>query len=73
MTTITVTADEQLVAAGEALARSKNQTLDELMRVLLEDHVRKSERLRAFDETTAALKGKLVVGRKLTRDEMNAR
>lgn len=72
MTTITVS-DEQLIAAAEALARSENTTLDELVRVLLEKHVQKNERLRAFDETTGALRGKLVVGRKLSRDEMNAR
>ncbi len=31
------------------------------------------ERMRRYDETVAALQGKMIVGRKLTREEMNER
>jgi hypothetical protein len=73
MKNITLSADENLIEAARQRAASEHTTLNEQFRVWLAENARKQEQLRLFDETIKELRGKLKVGRKLTRDEMNER
>ncbi len=69
---ITLSADEALIEEARAQARAENTTLNEQFRLWLASYARQ-QRVRKFNETMDALRGKVVVGRKLTRDEMNER
>lgn len=73
MTKITLEADEQILAAARRRAASEHTTLDERFRQWLADYSQQLDAVRRYDETMASLRGKLVVGRKLWREEMNAR
>ena len=73
MKNVTLSADEHLIEAARARARADHTTLNEAFRKWLADYSQHEERMRRFDETAAAVKGKLRVGRKLTREEMNER
>jgi hypothetical protein len=68
---ITLSADEQLIEAARARARAEHTTLNEVFRRWLADYADNEQRMTEYDRTIAALRGKLVVGKKLTRDEMN--
>ena len=72
MKNITMTADEALIEAARARARSENTTLNEQFRLWLAGYARK-QRMQQYETVMTGLRGKLVVGRKLTRDEMNER
>ncbi|WP_293370822.1 hypothetical protein [Nevskia sp.] len=70
MKSITFTADESLIDAARAQARSDNTTLNEQFRLWLAEYARE-QRIRDYEAAIGDLRGKVVVGRKLTRDEMN--
>jgi hypothetical protein len=72
MKNITMTADEALIEAARERARSENTTLNEQFRLWLAGYARK-QRMQQYEQVMSGLRGKLVVGRKLTRDEMNER
>ncbi len=72
MKNITMTADEALIAAARERARSENTTLNEQFRLWLAGYARK-QRMQQYEQVMSGLRGKLVVGRKLSRDEMNER
>lgn len=72
MKNITLTADDELIAAARERARSENTTLNEQFRIWLAGYARK-QRLQQYEAVMVGLRGKLVVGRKLSRDEMNER
>ena len=72
MKNITLTADDALIEAARERARSENTTLNEQFRLWLASYARK-QRLQQYEQVMAGLRGKLVVGGKLTRDEMNER
>ena len=73
MKNITLSADEHLIDAASQRAAAEHTTLNEQFRGWLTEYARKQEQLRRFDNTVNELRGKLKVGRKLTRDEMNER
>ena len=73
MKNITLSADEKLIEAARERARTENTTLNEQFRRWLEEYTQQQERMRRYDEVIASLKGKVRVGRKFTRDEMNER
>lgn len=73
MKNITLSADEKLIEAARARARTEHTTLNEQFRLWLETYAQREARLRRYDEVLAKVKGKVRVGRKLTRDEMNER
>lgn len=73
MKNITLSADEHLIDAARQRAIAEHTTLNEQFRGWLAEYARKQEQLRRFDNTVRELRGKLKVGRKLTRDEMNER
>jgi len=72
MKNITLSADEALIDAARERARSENTTLNEQFRVWLAAYARQ-QRMQRYEEVMSGLRGKLVVGRKLTREEMNER
>jgi hypothetical protein len=72
MKNITLSADEALIEAARERARAENTTLNEQFRRWLAEYAHK-QRLRRYEEVMSGLRGKVVVGRKLTRDEMNER
>ena len=67
---ITFTADEHLIEEAREAARAEGTSLNEQFRLWLEQYARK-RRVQRFEETMEKLRGKVVVGRKFTRDEMN--
>ena len=69
MRNITLSADEKLIEA----ARAEHTTLNELFRHWLAEYVGHHERLQRYDQVIGALRGKVRIGRKLTRDEMHER
>ncbi len=73
MKNITLSADEHLIDAARQRATAEHTTLNEQFRGWLAEYARMQEQLRRFDNTVRELRGKLKVGRKLTRDEMNER
>lgn len=72
MKNITLSADEALIEAARAQAKADNTTLNEQFRLWLAAYARKQP-MQRYEEVMAGLRGKVVVGRKLTRDEMNER
>lgn len=73
MKNITLSAEETLIEAARARARSEHTTLNEQFRQWLEDYARQRSRMQQYDAAVAELRGKVRVGRKLSRDEMNER
>lgn len=73
MKNITLSADEKLIEAARERTRAEHTTLNEQFRRWLVDYTRREERMQRYDEAVEALRGKVRVGRKLTRDEMNER
>ena len=73
MKNTTLSADEHLINAARRRATAEHSTLNEQFRRWLSEYARKQEQLRQHDQTIAELRGKIKVGRKLTRDEMNER
>lgn len=73
MRNITLSADEKLIEAARQRARASATTLNEEFRRWLADYGNAGQAVQRYDEAMASLRGKLRVGRKLTRDEMNAR
>lgn len=73
MKNITLSADESLIDAARARAAAEHTTLNEQFRRWLADYAHTRERIQRYDHVMASLRGRLTVGRKLTRDEMNER
>ena len=73
MKSIILSADEYLIEAARARARLKKTTLDLAFRAWLVEYAGPTQRLAEFDAAVASVCGKLKLGRKLSREEMNAR
>jgi hypothetical protein len=73
MKNITLSADEKLIEAAYARAQAEHTSLDELFRHWLAEYVGHHERLQRYDQVIGMLRGKVRIGRKLTRDEMHER
>lgn len=72
MRNITLSADEGLIDAARERALAEKTTLNEEFRRWLASYAH-GHRARQVDDTLATLRGRLTVGRKLTREEMNER
>ena len=72
MKNITLSADETLIEAAHRRAESEGTTLNAQVRLWLENYGRQWQVARA-STVMRELRGKLRVGRKLTREEMNER
>lgn len=73
MKNITLSADEHLIEAARQRAAAEHTTLNEQFRLWLAEYARKQQQLRFYDDTIKELQGKLKIGRKLSREEMNER
>ncbi len=73
MKNITLSADEKLIEAARERARAEHTTLNEQFRRWLADYVRREQQAEEAMALIQELRGKLRVGRKLTRDEMYER
>lgn len=73
MKNITLSADENLIAAARHRAAAQHTTLNAQFRLWLADYVGRERQAAQAMRTVRELQGKLRVGRKLTRDEMNER
>lgn len=73
MKNITLSADEKLIEAARERARAEHTTLNEQFRRWLADYVRREQQAEEAMALIQELRGKLRVGHKLTRDEMNER
>ena len=70
---ITLSADAKLIEAARARARAEHTTLNEQFRQWLEDYAHQRNRMQRYDAVVTELRGKVRVGHKLTRAEMNER
>lgn len=73
MRNITLSADENLIDEARKHATSRNTTLNAEFRLWLKDYVGRERQAARAMETIREIQGKLSVGRKLTREEMNER
>jgi len=73
MKNITLSADDAVIEAARQRARTEHTTLNEAFRQWLADYAQAQQRVQRSDDVLAQLSGRLEVGRKLSRDEMNTR
>ena len=73
MKNITLSADETLIEAARQRAASERTTLNEQFRRWLADYVGRKRQAAEAVQVMRELQGRLQVGRKLTREEMNER
>ena len=73
MKNITLSADERLIEAARTRATAEKTTLNEQFRRWLASYAGTAARERRYDEVMASLRGRIKVGRKLNRDELNDR
>ncbi len=73
MKNITLSADEELIEAARARARAEHTTLNEEFRRWLRTYALREQQAAEALAVMRELQGKLRVGRKLTREEMNER
>ena len=73
MKNITLSADEDLIEAARRRAASECTTLNAQFRLWLTDYVGREREAAIAAEVMGELQGKLRVGRKLMREEMNER
>ncbi len=70
---ITLSADDGLIEAARHRAASERTTLNERFRLWLAEYVGRERQAAEADRVMRELQGRLHVGRKLTREEMNER
>ena len=73
MKRITLSADENLIEAARRRAAAERTTLNAQFRLWLADYVGREHQAARAAAVLRDLRGKLRVGRKFTRDEMNER
>jgi hypothetical protein len=73
MKNITFSADEHLIAAARQRAAAEHTTLNEQFRRWLADYVQREQQAAEALAVMRELQGRVRVGRKLTREEMNER
>ena len=73
MQNITLSADGVLIETARERARVENTTLNEQFRRWLASYAQRDQRALRLDAVLTEMRGSVTVGRKLTRDEMNAR
>jgi hypothetical protein len=73
MKNITFSADESVIEAARERARAEQTTLDEQFRRWLAAYAQTQGRMDCYDAVIRGLRGKLKVGRKVSREPMNER
>lgn len=72
MTTVTLHADETVLARAQEIIAAQDMTLDEFFERALREVAGSGDRMRRFDEAMVKLR-KFETGGPYTRDEMNER
>ncbi len=70
---ITFTADEHLIEEARAAARAENTTLNEQLKLWLEQYARRQRAARALQTVQRVRQYARTEGRQFTRDERNER
>ena len=70
---ITLSADEALIEAARARAQAEHTTLNEQFRRWLAAYAQTSARMDRYEAVLQQVRGKMKVGRKLSREAMNER
>lgn len=73
MKNITLSAEEHLIEAARDRAREDRTTLNEQFRLWLAEYARQRDRMERYDQVIQDLRGRVRVGRKFSREEMNER
>jgi len=73
MKNITLSADEDLIESARDRARREHTTLNNEFRRWLQSYVGQQQKAEFANTTLHELRGKVRIGHKLTRDEMNER
>lgn len=73
MRNITLSADENLIEVARRRAAAQHTTLNAQFRLWLADYAGQETRAAQAMRTVREIQGRLRVGRKLTREEMNER
>jgi hypothetical protein len=73
MKNITLSADESLIEAARQTARAQHKTLNAAFREWLEEYTSRNGDVEEYDRLMQRLRGRVVAGRKFTREEMNER
>jgi hypothetical protein len=73
MKNITLSADERLIESARDRARREHTTLNNEFRRWLQSYVGQEQKAELAQSTLRKLRGKVRIGCKLTRDQMNER
>lgn len=73
MKNITLSADESLIEAARARARAEQTTLNEQFRRWLAAYAQTDARMDRYEAVMEQVRGKMKVGRRLSRETMNER
>ena len=73
MKNITLSADEHLIDRAREIARTEHRTLNAAFREWLEQYTARNGDVEEYDRLMQRLRGRVVAGRKFTREEMNER
>jgi hypothetical protein len=73
MKNITLSAEEALIERARQTARSQHKTLNAAFREWLEEYTAREGDVEQYDRLMKRLHGRVVAGRKFSRDEMNER
>jgi hypothetical protein len=73
MKNITLSADEHLIERARQTAQAQHTTLNAAFREWLEQYTAQNGDVEEYDQLMRRLRGRVVAGRKFTREEMNER
>lgn len=73
MKNVTLSADDSLIERARQTARAQHTTLNAAFREWLEQYIGRQGDVEAYDRLIKRLRGRVVAGRKFTREEMNER
>ncbi len=73
MKNVTLSADASLIEAARARARAEQTTLNDQFRRWLSAYAQTDARMDRYDAVMQQVRGKMKLGRALSRDEMNER
>lgn len=73
MKNITLSADEHLIERARQTAHHEHRTLNDAFREWLQQYTAQNGDVEAYDRVMQKLRGRVVAGRKFTREEMNER
>jgi hypothetical protein len=73
MKNVTLSADEHLIERARQVAQAQHKTLNTAFREWLEEFASQNGDVEEYDRLMQRLRGRVVAGRKFTRDEMNER